>query len=327
MNIRHALTDIILRAPVVFNNLVCTVGFILCQSGSESRSIPSDAFRMSQNALITQAVLPIAGLGTRFLPWTKSVPKEMLPLGTRPFIALLVDECLSAGINDICFVISEGKESIPRYFEHDARLEKELAEKGKSHLMDDLLRYDSVHFHVVYQREPLGDGHAILQAADWVKSDEIAVLFGDDYFLGKGTALEQLLKAYALTAAAGERAVLAVENIPREKTKKYGIIDIGEQRATDPRLKAVKGLVEKPEPAKAPSTLGIVGRYLIPASTLRVLPSVHSHTKDGEIRLIDALIAQLSAMNIFAYECEGKRLDTGTPEGYRQAVIDYPLSA
>ncbi|MFA6038859.1 MAG: sugar phosphate nucleotidyltransferase [Candidatus Peribacteraceae bacterium] len=273
-------------------------------------------------APITQAILPIAGLGTRFLPWTKAVPKEMLPIGTQPIIGLLVDECIELGIRDICFVISKGKEMIPQYFDRDIVLEGELARRGKSHLLEELQRYDATRFHVVYQEQQLGDGHAILQAEGWVESDELAILFGDDLFIGAESGLKQLQKGYG-GAGGGEKAVIAVENIPRELTVKYGIIDVASEVPSLPRLKKVKGLVEKPTSEAAPSTLGIVGRYLIPRSTFAALPKVQSSTKDGEIRLIDALIAQLKDVEIYGYECEGKRLDTGTPEGYRDALIAY----
>jgi UTP--glucose-1-phosphate uridylyltransferase len=270
--------------------------------------------------MITQAVLPIAGLGTRFLPWTKSVPKEMLPIGTRPIIALIVDECLGVGIRDICFVLSHGKEAISHYFSKDALFEAELRKRGKMNLIEELAKYDEVRFHVVYQEEQLGDGHAILQASGWVESEEVAVLFGDDLFMGKETGLQQLLKGFEQSASDGERAVIALENISRERTSSYGIVEVEREHPQMARLKKLKGLVEKPQPEKAPSTLGIVGRYLIPRSTFSVLPSVRSGTKDGEIRLIDALIKQLSSITMFGYECEGTRLDTGTPEGYRAAI-------
>jgi UTP-glucose-1-phosphate uridylyltransferase len=129
---------------------------------------------------LTQAILPVAGFGTRFLPWTKVVPKELLPIGNVPIIALLVDECLSVGINDICFVISRGKEAIPEYFEPHRALERELETRGKLHMLEELKKYDNVNFHVVYQNEMKGDGHAILQAHYWVGSDPVAVLFGDN---------------------------------------------------------------------------------------------------------------------------------------------------
>jgi UTP--glucose-1-phosphate uridylyltransferase len=265
-----------------------------------------------------QAILPVAGLGTRFLPWTKVVPKELLPIGNRPIIALLVDTCLSVGITDVCFVISKGKEQIPQYFAQDKILEAELAKRGKSDALAELLRYDEVHFHVVYQDQQLGDGHAILQAKDWVKSDEVAVLFGDDLIVGEENGLQQLVKAIDSIDSKKDVAMLCLENVPRERVKKYGIADVDEALSKG-RLKKVKGLVEKPDPAVAPSTLGVVGHYLIPRSTFEVLPQVGA-SHGGEIRLIDALIAQLGTIDIYGYEVEGKRVDTGTPEGYKEAV-------
>ena len=267
---------------------------------------------------LTQAILPVAGLGTRFLPWTKSVPKELLPLGNEPIIAHIVDECMDAGITDICFVISKGKESIPQYFYEDPALEAELARRGKSHLLEALKRYKNMNFHTVYQDEQLGDGHAILQAKDWVKSDAIAVLFGDDLFHGAEPGLVQLRNAYEHIDCNG--AVIALENIPRELTKKYGIAEISDEDTGLPALKRITSMVEKPEPENAPSTLGIVGRYIIPHSTFDVLPKVESDL-GGEIRLIDALIMQLkTVIPVYGCECAGKRIDTGTPEGYKKAL-------
>ncbi|MDD5623948.1 MAG: sugar phosphate nucleotidyltransferase [Candidatus Peribacteraceae bacterium] len=265
---------------------------------------------------ITQAILPVAGLGTRFLPWTKAVPKELLPLGNRPIIAHIVDECIEAGIRDICFVISHGKEAILQYFQDDPRLEAALKKRGKTDALRRLPHYKNVRFHVVYQEEQLGDGHAILQAMGWITSPHVAVLFGDDLFVGAASGIQQLLAA-SEKVKDRECALVAVENIPREDTRHYGVID--PDGAVDRRLKKVKGLVEKPDPAKAPSTLGIVGRYIIPRSIFAALPRVRAG-KDGEIRLIDALIAQLKTVPIYALECAGTRIDTGTPEGYAKAV-------
>lgn len=268
---------------------------------------------------VTQAILPVAGLGTRFLPWTKVVPKELLPLGNKPIIAVLVDECIESGVDDICFVISKGKESIAQYFESHPELEATLEKKGKGHHLSELAKYDQVRFHVVYQDEQKGDGHAILQANDWVDSDTVAVLFGDDLFVKADTALKQLLNAYSHLSTEERGALLALENIPQEFTNKYGIVDIHSEHDTQPRIKKVKGLVEKPEPEHAPSTLGIVGRYLIPRDIFDALPEVQAG-HGGEIRLIDALIHKLDDVAVHGYECEGKRLDTGTPEGYKDAV-------
>ncbi|MDO8469041.1 MAG: sugar phosphate nucleotidyltransferase [Candidatus Peribacter sp.] len=267
---------------------------------------------------VTQAILPVAGLGTRFLPWTKAVPKELLPLGNRPIIAYIVDECLEAGITDICFVISHGKESIERYFEEDPALRKELKRRGKEKLLDSLKPYANAHFETAYQEMMLGDGHAILQAKNFVKSDMVAVLFGDDLFVGDKPGIVQLIEACTFIPEK-EFALIAVENIPREKTNRYGVIEIAKEVPGHPRLRKVKGLVEKPDPVKAPSTLGIVGRYLIPRSVIESLPQVAAG-KDGEIRLIDALIAKLKTLPVYALECNGSRIDTGTPEGYAKAI-------
>lgn len=273
---------------------------------------------------LTQAILPVAGLGTRFLPWTKVVPKELLPLGNQPIIAHLVDECLSIGVKRICFVISRGKEAIPQYFYKDAALEKELESRGKSHYLEQLKRYDEVQLHVVYQDEQLGDGHALLQAKDWVESDSVAVLFGDDLFMGPKSGLMQLKDAARLTKA--ERgAFVALEHIPEEHTHKYGIVMVDRAHPKNDRVLKLKGMVEKPQPSKAPSTLGIVGRYLIPQSLFSTLEKLGKNAKGREIkkkeiRLIDALIHDLPKMSIHGVHCEGVRLDTGTPEGYREAV-------
>jgi UTP--glucose-1-phosphate uridylyltransferase len=271
---------------------------------------------------LKQAILPVAGLGTRFLPWTKSVPKELLPLGNQPIIAHLVHECLDLGIDDICFVISKGKESIPEYFFRHPELEKELDGRGKLHLLDDLARYDRVRFHTVYQDTQLGDGHAILQAKDWVTENYVAILFGDDLFIENDSGLQQMMRVFEQLSEDEHGAVLALENVPREYTVRYGIVDIEKEHDANPRIKKVKGLVEKPQPEDAPSTYGIVGRYIIPQSTFDLLPHVASG-HGGEIRLIDALIAQLGSNHIYGYECEGKRLDTGNPEGYREAVKHF----
>lgn len=272
---------------------------------------------------LTQAILPVAGLGTRFLPWTKVVPKELLPIGNQPIIALLVDSCLSVGITDICFVISKGKEQIPQYFYADPALEAELRSRGKEDALAQLQKYDNVNFHVVYQEQQLGDGHAILQAKDWVKSEQVAILFGDDLIVWKENGIQQLVKAFNGLDHVRDAAMLCLENVPLERVSKYGIVDIDPsatlRASSNGRLKKVKGLVEKPKPEDAPSTLGIIGEYLIPRSTFDVLPTVKSG-QGGEIRLIDALIAQLNTIDIYGYEVEGKRLDTGTPEGYKEAV-------
>jgi UTP--glucose-1-phosphate uridylyltransferase len=274
---------------------------------------------------ITQAVLPVAGLGTRFLPWTKVVPKELLPIGNQPIIGLLVDECLSIGITDICFVISHGKEAIPQYFYQDPALEAELRRRGKEGMLQDLRMYDEVRFHVVYQGEQLGDGHAILQAASWVNTDTVAVLFGDDLIIGQENGLQQLhrglqqlAESEAMKSEKMPPAMLCLQNVDRSQVSKYGIVEVA---SDDGRLKRIKSMVEKPKPDQAPSTLGIVGKYLIPRQVFDALQTCGT-SQGGEIRLIDALIHLLpQGMPMYGYEFKGKRLDTGTPEGYKEAVV------
>ncbi len=268
---------------------------------------------------IRQAILPVAGLGTRFLPWTKVVPKELLPIGNEPIIAKIVDECLDAGITDVCFVISHGKESIPAYFFANPELEEKLQQKGKIEHVAHLKKYDKANFHVVYQDEQHGDGHAILQAADWVLDDAVAILFGDDLFYGARSGLQQLLDAYEKLGTDERGAVLAFEKIDRSQTERYGIAKTSGVHPRIAGLQKITGLVEKPKPADAPSSLGVVGRYIIPRSTIDMLPSIAAG-HGGEIRLIDALISQLGHIPIYGIECEGTRLDTGSPEGYAHAV-------
>ena len=268
---------------------------------------------------ITQAILPVAGLGTRFLPWTKVVPKEMLPIGNQPIIAKIVDECLDAGIMDICFVINRGKEMIPQYFYENPELEVELERRGKLDQLAHLKKYDDANFHVVYQDEQRGDGHAILQAADWMQSDAVAILFGDDLFAGAQSGIQQLIHAYERLTHDERGALFALEKLEESQINQKGIADIEAAHGSIGRLHSVKGLVEKPQREDAPSDLGIVGRYIIPKSTMDLLPSVGA-SHGGEIRLIDALIQQLGTMPIHGLECEGTRLDTGTPDGYLHAV-------
>lgn len=270
---------------------------------------------------LTQAILPVAGFGTRFLPWTKVVPKELLPIGSTPIIALLVDECMSVGIKNICFVISHGKEAIPQFFYSQPELEAQLKKRGKLHLLEELTKYNEVRFHVVYQEEMRGDGHAILQAKDWVDSDTVAILFGDDLIHGERNGLQQLVAAWKEVGSKKETAMLCLQDLEKKLVSKYGIVDIEPDKHLN-RIKKVRGLVEKPRPEDAPSTLGIVGKYLVPRSTIEELTKVEGSHHDQEVRLIDALKSQIKKIDIYGYEFEGRRFDTGTPEGYREAVKD-----
>ena len=271
---------------------------------------------------LTQAILPVAGLGTRFLPWTKVVPKELLPIGNQPIIALLVDECMSVGISEICFVINRGKEVIPQYFYDMPELENELKKRGKMHLLEELTRYHNVRFHVVYQDQMLGDGHALLQARDWIKGDQTAVLFGDDLIAGKENGLQQLTKAMTQLKDPKNAAVLCLQEVPKEMTTKYGIVGTDadwQKKSPHDRLRKINALVEKPKPEDAPSNLAIVGKYIVPRAIFDELHTLEEGSH-GEIRLIDALIAEKDSVDIYGCVFSGTRLDTGTPEGYKEAV-------
>ncbi len=273
---------------------------------------------------ITQAILPVAGLGTRFLPWTSIVPKELLPLGNKPVIAHLVDECISVGIRDICLVLSPGKEAIRNFFRPPVSLISELRSRGMEGHIHELEKYEDVQLSVVYQNEQRGDGHAIMQAAEWVKesSNHIAVLFGDDLIAGEQNGLQQLIQAHQeLPDNVASAAMLCLEKVPLEDVSRYGIVNI-EQGDAARRLHRIKGLVEKPKPADAPSRLGIVGKYLIPRSTIEILPDVKG-VEGREIRLIDALTLQLASTPIYGYEVKGTRYDTGTPAGWAKAVAAF----
>ncbi|NOS66986.1 MAG: UTP--glucose-1-phosphate uridylyltransferase [Candidatus Peribacteraceae bacterium] len=277
---------------------------------------------------LTQAILPVAGLGTRFLPWTKVVPKELLPIGNQPIIALLVDECLSVGIRDICFVINRGKEMIPQYFYDMPALERELEKRGKLHMLEELSRYHNVNFHVVYQDQMLGDGHALLQAKSWVATENVAILFGDDLIVGKENGLQQLVKGLGNLKDPRETAMLCLQEVEKALLSKYGVVGVDASwKAPHERLRKVTTLVEKPKPENAPSNLGIVGKYIIPQSVFGLLHRIEegSHPSaplrtSSEIRLIDALMTGAGVIDIYGYVFEGQRLDTGTPEGYKEAV-------
>lgn len=263
---------------------------------------------------IRKAVLPVAGVGTRFLPATKVVPKELLPIVDKPVIQYLVEEAVLSGIEEIIFVISKGKELIKDHFSHHPELESLLKDRKKHHLLD---KINPIHkmatFKYVYQDEPLGDGHAVLMAREAVNNEPFVVLFGDDIVKHDVPAAKQLIDFYK-----GE-SVLAVERIPKEKTSLYGVIRPGSQ---SDRLFEVLGMVEKPKPSEAPSNLGVIGKYVCPPEIFDALKS-SAPSKDGEIRLIDGFIKLSESQKIWAVEIEGKRFDTGSPKGLIEASTAF----
>ncbi len=255
---------------------------------------------------IRKAVLPVAGMGTRFLPVTKVVPKELLPIVDKPVIQYLVEEAVLSGIEEIIFVISKDKELIRDHFSHHPELEAILKERDKHHIAEKLnLIHRSAKFSYVYQNEPLGDGHAILQAEALVGNEPFLVLFGDDIVKGDVPAARQLMDHFK-----GE-AIIAVEQVSKDWISSYGVIDPGEKKG---RLYEVKGMVEKPNPNDAPSDLGVIGKYICPPEIFEAIRK-SATGKDGELRLIDGLIKLGETQPIWAYLLEGERFDTGKPSG------------
>lgn len=263
---------------------------------------------------IRKAVLPVAGKGTRFLPATKVVPKELLPIIDKPVIQYLVEEAVLSGIEEIIFVIAKGKELIKDHFSHHPELEIFLNSKEKHELLEAIRPiHDMAKFHFVYQDQPLGDGHAILQAEELVGNEPFLVLFGDDIVRSERPAALQLIDHFK-----GE-SVLAVERIPREKSKLYGMISPGKQ---DNRLFEVVDMVEKPHPDDAPSELGVIGKYVCPPEIFESIRKA-SPGKDGELRLIDGFKHLKNTQGVWAVEIEGKRFDTGHPRGLAEAAAAY----
>lgn len=257
---------------------------------------------------IKKAVLPVAGMGTRFFPATKVVPKELLPIVDKPVLQYLVEEAVMSGIEEIIFVISRDKELIRSHFSYNTDIEEILKKRGK---YDALKKISSIHslakFTYVYQDEPHGDGHAVLMAEEALDHEPFLVLFGDDIVKSEVPAAKQLIDYFK-----GE-SVLAVERIPKNKTNMYGVIRPVSDNIAG-RLYEVEDMVEKPIPDKAPSNLGIIGKYICPPEIFSAIKNAKPG-KDGEMRLIDGFIKLMETQKIWAVEIDGERFDTGNPEG------------
>ncbi len=268
---------------------------------------------------IKKVIIPAGGLGTRFLPITKTVAKEMLPIIDKPCIQILVEEAIKSGIKDIIIITNKDKKEFENYFTKSSKLEKLLKEKNQLNLIKDLKKIQkSAKFTFINQNNPKGDGHAILQAFKIVKNEPFAVLFGDDIYESKTPALKQLIKIYEKTNA----PVISLQKINKNDTEKYGIIDIKSKKN---RLFEIKGFTEKPKPKNAPSNMAITGKYIITPELLKTLKNSKSHTKDKEIRLIDGMINLIKHSPIFGYEIQGERFDTGDKIGYIKAIIHFAL--
>lgn len=269
---------------------------------------------------IRKAVFPVAGLGTRFLPATKSIPKEMLPIVDKPLIQYAVDEAIEAGIDTIIFVTSHKKGAILDHFDPDAELESLLLEQGNDELrarIHDIIP-DHVSMQYVIQEKALGLGHAVWCAKKLVGDEPFAVLLADDLIRSPGNGcLKQMVAEYHATGAGS----LGVEAIPASMTERYGVVSVDEDEAG---RKYIRQIVEKPKPENAPSNLGVVGRYILPGEIFSLLESVQAGV-GGEIQLTDAIARQLESKPLLAYAFEGVRYDCGSRHGFIRATVDYAL--
>ena len=268
---------------------------------------------------VKKAVFPVAGLGTRFLPATKASPKEMLPIVDKPLIQYAVEEAMDAGITDIIFISSRTKRTVEDHFDKAYELETELAARGKNRDLElvQSIRPAGVNFIYIRQAEALGLGHAVLCAQPVVGNEPFAVILADDLLDGKPAVMKQMVDQYNYYQC----SVLGVQDVPREDTAAYGIVDATSMAE---RISRVNAIVEKPKPEEAPSTLGVVGRYIL---TPRIFHHIQ-HLKPGaggELQLTDAIAALLKEQQVLAYAYDGIRYDCGSKLGYLQATVEYAL--
>ncbi|MGB7406080.1 MAG: UTP--glucose-1-phosphate uridylyltransferase GalU [Pacificimonas sp.] len=266
---------------------------------------------------VRTAVFPVAGLGTRFLPATKAIPKEMLPIVDRPLIQYALDEALEAGIEQIVFVTGRGKSAIEDHFDIAYELEATMDQRGKDKSALDGTRLGPGRIAYVRQQEPLGLGHAVWCARSVVGDEPFAVLLPDELLVGEPGCLTQMMRAYENV---GGNVVCALE-VDRAETKKYGIVDPG---GVDGPLTEVKGLVEKPDPADAPSNLMLPGRYILQPEVMDVLKDQETGA-GGEIQLTDAMAGMIGKQPFHAFTFEGVRHDCGDKAGFVNATIDLAL--
>ncbi|MEX1307639.1 MAG: UTP--glucose-1-phosphate uridylyltransferase GalU [Eubacteriales bacterium] len=268
---------------------------------------------------IRKAIIPAAGLGTRFLPATKAQPKEMLPIVDKPTIQYIVEEAIASGIETILIITGRGKRAIEDHFDRSFELESELLKEGKSELyklVDEIAHLVELYF--VRQKSPKGLGHAIHCGKDFVGNEPFAVLLGDDVVVNKEKpALKQLIDVYNETG----KSVLGVQRVPNEAISSYGIVDPIETKGTVSRVKA---LVEKPKAEEAPSNIAILGRYIITPRIFEILETTQPGV-GGEIQITDALNILAAEEAMYACEFEGKRYDVGSKIGFLKATVEFAL--
>ena len=268
---------------------------------------------------IRKAIIPAAGLGTRFLPATKAQPKEMLPIVDKPTLQYIIEEAIESGIEEILIITGRNKKSIEDHFDRSVELELELEKKGKNAMLEmvrDISNMADIYF--IRQKEPKGLGHAIYCAKSFVGNEPFAVMLGDDIVYNEGKpCLRQLMDCYDEY----KTSVLGVQTVPDGDVDKYGIVD---GLKIEGNVTKVKGLVEKPSVDEAPSNMAILGRYIITPSIFEILERTKPG-KGGEIQLTDALLELMSEEAIYAYNFEGRRYDVGDKLGFLEATVEYAL--
>ena len=264
---------------------------------------------------VRKCVFPLAGMGSRFLPATKASPKEMMPVVDKPLIQYAVEEAVAAGMTDMIFITGRHKRAIEDHFDKAYEVEAELAARGKLDLLELVQRIIPKHINCIYIRQPeaLGLGHAVLCAEPVVNDEPFAVILADDLIDGEPPVLKQMAEVYERHQC----SVLGVEEVPREHTRQYGIVktDGGEPGV-------VSAIVEKPQPENAPSTLAVVGRYILSPTIFHHLAQVQAGA-GGEIQLTDGIAAMMQEEKVLAYRFKGKRYDCGSKLGYLQAMVAY----
>ncbi len=271
---------------------------------------------------IRKAVFPVAGLGSRFLPATKAQPKEMLPIVYKPLIQYALEEAVEAGITEMIFITGRNKRAIEDHFDKAYELEAELEAAGKQQLLTMVREVIPKSVHCMYIRQPqaLGLGHAVLCARPIVGDDPFAVLLADDFMQGESDS-EGVMAQMTAKFQREQCSLLGVQDVPREHTRQYGIVS---KEAFADRLEKVKGIVEKPVPEKAPSTLAVVGRYILTPGIFTCLEKLGKGT-GGEIQLTDGIEALLQSETVLAYRYRGRRFDCGSKIGYLQASVEIGL--
>ncbi len=267
---------------------------------------------------VRKAIIPAAGLGTRFLPATKAMPKEMLPIVDKPTIQYIVEEAIESGIEDIIIVTGKGKRAIEDHFDHAFELEQNLFEKGKFELLEKVKQSSKLaDIHYIRQKEPKGLGHAVNCAKKFIGDEPFAVLLGDDIVQANKPCLKQLIEKYEETTA----SIIGVQKVPEDETHRYGII---EPSSEFNHLYGVKNFVEKPKQGTAPSNLAIMGRYILTPEIFNYLDEEQVGA-GGEIQLTDAIQKLNQYQRVFAYDFEGTRYDVGEKLGFIMTTIDFAL--